>query len=100
MQNSCSGTCGMTLVTPQGGVLGPLIFLLYVNDLPSYITVGTTFLYADDCTIVVSDPNPDAAADGARGALQQFETWCSDNRLILNKEKTKLINFSYGYSNV
>ncbi len=52
-------TCGV----PQGSILGPLFFTLYVNDLPECITHGATYLYADDMAIAVSNPDPTLLAE-------------------------------------
>lgn len=74
--------------TPQGSVLGPLIFLLYVTDLSDHIKDGTTFMYADDTTIVVSGVDPDEVCRKIERAVAQFHEWCAKNRLIVNSNKT------------
>ena len=79
--------------TPQGSVLGPLIFLLFVNDLPQYITEGKVFIYADDTSIVTSDTNPVEAQRKVVHIINQFCEWCTKNQLMINLQKTVLINF-------
>lgn len=80
--------------TPQGSVLGPLIFLLYVNDLPEYVTDGEVFIYADDTCIVVHDISKDYLIEKVRLVIGSFQEWCGKNHLLINMEKTVLLNMS------
>lgn len=87
----CSDVFDVRQGTPQGSVLGPLIFLLYVNDLPEHITDGSVFMYADDTSIVISDKNPDNVIIKASNVLNMFDMWCTQNSLIINYDKTVCI---------
>nr|CAI5818761.1 unnamed protein product [Callosobruchus analis] len=79
--------------TPQGSVLGPLIFLLFINDLPDHLTVGKPFLYADDTCIIVSASSKDELTSKIDITIKEFLSWCQKNRLLINSGKTILIEF-------
>ena len=82
-------TCGV----PQGSVLGPLFFILYVNDVQSAVKVSKLQLYADDTVIYAAGENADDAACKLQPSLNQFSKWCQANKLSLNTTKTKLMVF-------
>lgn len=94
LQGTISNTFRVDKGTPQGSTLGPLIFLLFVNDLPEFIHHGRVFMYADDTSIVVSDKCAAALREKILLVMAQFEEWCSRNRLLLNFNKTKVIEFA------
>lgn len=98
VKDSFSDLMDVSLGTPQGGILGPLIFLLYVNDLPEFMDDGELFMYADDTSIIVSDPDPEAACVRANCVVKKFHTWCRRNNLVLNCNKTVSMAFSYGFN--
>jgi hypothetical protein len=57
--SSCSKCGEMTHGVPQGSILGPLLFLLYVNDLPQITNENSRIvLYADDTSVFITNPNP------------------------------------------
>ena len=78
---------------PQGSILGPLLFLLFINDLPLILknVVSATDLYADDKTIY--DVQTDKATPNAnlQTALNLLKTWCRENSMLLNTDKTKVM---------
>nr|CAH7758402.1 unnamed protein product [Callosobruchus chinensis] len=77
----------VTSGVPQGSVLGPLLFLVYVNDLPSSVP-DKCFLFADDTTIL------SRANSGGVDSLAQAKKWFDANHLKLNEGKTQKIEFS------
>nr|CAI5854122.1 unnamed protein product [Callosobruchus analis] len=79
--------------TPQGSVLGLLIFLIFINDLPQYLSHGRIFLYADDTNIVVSDSSKSRLMGKMNTVTNEFKKWCQNNTLTINTSKTVLLEF-------
>ena len=78
---------------PQGLILGPLLYILYTNELPNIIPNTTQF--ADDTSVVLSLESGDDEAEKISDTLSVMETWFSANNLLLNIDKTQIIKFSY-----
>ena len=78
---------------PQGSILGPLLFLLYINDLPNCLSKSTPILFADDTTVVKTGTNILDLFRDMNSELLNLETWCKTNKLSLNAKKTKFILF-------
>ena len=81
-------TCGV----PQGSVLGPLLFLLYVNDLPNTSILLTFPLFVDDTNIYYSCKNLDDLESKLNHELKVVAEWLKSNSLTLNILKTN-VNF-------
>ena len=72
---------------PQGSTLGPLLFMLYVNDLLIYMGSAETrgiLMYADDTVLYVTDPNPRDSVLGCQILLSRLVDWCKINKLTIN----------------
>ena len=81
-------TCGV----PQGSILGPLLFLCYINDMKCALKYKLV-LYADDSCIFVSAKDPQFISDTLSSELFECNEWLSDNRLSLHVGKTECILF-------
>ena len=79
---------------PQGSILGPLLFILYINDLPLVPNNLSTILYADDTTIYGSSMDDAALTDRFNIELNKVYQYTCVNRLSLNVAKTYAILFS------
>lgn len=90
---SCRSTQrGIEAGVPQGSVLSPLLFNIYVSDLPT--TAGTTMaIYADDTAILTSSICPTLITRRLQEAADSLEDWYSDWRISVNPEKSAAVLF-------
>lgn len=79
---------------PQGSIIGPLLFLVYINDLPNYINSAKTLLFADDTTFYSSHPDIAMAKTNVRDAVDTASIWFTRNKLSLNRAKTQSITLA------
>ena len=81
---------------PQGSILGPLVFLLYVNDLPETLSDAGSFLYAEDTCIFYQHEKVKKIENFLNKEFLSLCQWFIDNKLSIHigKDKTKSILFS------
>ena len=89
-----SKQCNMNVGVPQGSVLGPLLFLIYINDLPNHIEAEKIVMFADDMSFVVSAQTTADLEVKIKNIFETFEKWCRSNLLIMNADKTVIVKFS------
>ena len=79
---------------PQGSILGPLLFLIYVNDMSISIHSDCKLLlYADDSTIIFSHKDPAVISTKLGKEMESCSDWLIDNKLSLHLGKTECIIF-------
>ena len=78
---------------PQGSVLGPLLFLIYINDLPSVSKCLTFYLFADDTNIYFEASDLFTLQKVVNRELRNVKKWPDANKLALNVDKTNFVIF-------
>jgi len=90
----CSNWGEITHGVPQGSILGPLLFLLYINDLPQITSDNSKIvLCAEDTNIIITNPNPTNFENCVNNIFQHINEWFSTNSLSLNLDKTHYMQF-------
>ena len=93
VQGTMSSPQAITCGVPQGSILGPLLFLLYVNDMPSSVTCDL-MLYADDSALIVAGRNVCEIEQRLSQEMISLSTWLESNKLSLHLGKTESILFA------
>ena len=84
-----SGEAVITCGVPQGSNLGPLLFLIYVNDLPNCLSFSNASLFADDTNLTTSGISAEVAQSQLNEDLENVHRWLLANKLTLNIDKTE-----------
>lgn len=89
LSDYCPIICGV----PQGSILGPLLFLVYINDLPTCPLYSVPRMYADDTSLTLISNNPADLQYKLNSDLAQIKTWLRANKLSLNVKKKQILDF-------
>jgi len=91
-KNAVSKMINVTSGVPQGSHLGPLLFTLFINDLPSIITHSRVLMYADDLKLFLSYNNIESGFC-LQSDINRLQEWCQYNLLNLNYLKCNVMTF-------
>ena len=94
-----SSLLDINIGVPQGSVLGPILFLIYINDISSCSNLKTT-LYADDSVFTLSHKSVNSLQSSLENELNKLNCWLKVNQLSLNVNKTKFMFFSKSKKNL
>ena len=79
---------------PQGSVLGPILFNIYINDISLIFNKFKTILFADDTTLYITGKNPLDMINTANADLQNLHNWCLCNKMTINLNKSFYMLFT------
>ena len=93
VQSPLSDPCDVAFGVPQGSILGLLLFVLFINDLPTAINKSNVLLYADDAVVFAAHNDIKILEETLNAQLDEVNKWTLSNFLFINKRKTEFVIF-------
>ena len=96
MGNKQSNVANVPHGIPQGFILGPFLFIYFINDLPFHVNSSTINLYADDTTLTSSAnySSTDRLEQNLNSSVAEIAEWAAFNKLPINESKTQAIHIT------
>ena len=83
----------ITQGVPQGSILGPLLYIIYANDISKIFQKCKSVFYADDKVLFIQGTNAKNMEAAIQEDLNRLQTWCNENKIFINAKKTKYMLF-------
>ncbi len=97
--SSCSEALPVLSGVPQGSILGPLLFIMYINDMPNAITSSSIYIFADDTKLIKRQCKQEDL-NSLQANLNNIQSWCNEWSQTLNASKCVDIHFGRGTSSL
>ena len=94
IKNEKSKLQSVEMGVPQGSVLGPLLFLVYINDLAKSVSNCSIKMFADDTSVFLRGDDPKHLREQAERCLVNLSDWFKANKLVINDNKTTYVVFT------
>ena len=92
-KNCISASLDVKQGIPQGSIIGPIMYIIYTNDISNIIKHSRVTLYADDTVLYSKSKNLVTANKNMQKDLNALENWCLENKIFINTMKTKFMLF-------
>ena len=93
VQSTLSDPCDVAFGVPQGSILAPLLFVLFISDLPTAISKCNILLYADDAVVFAAHKDFKNLEETLNAELDEVNKWTLNKFLLINKRKTEFVIF-------